>query len=137
MDQGRVEPALRPDFECAIEVHKHLGPGLVERLYEDAPCREPSLQSLHITHQDLSSLSYKGAALEGPRLEVVVDCTLIIEVKAIKSALCVHLARLVSYLRAAETSIGLLLRFNVPRMVDGVHHRALTPAPLSPSLSPL
>ena len=108
---------------CAIEVHRVLGPGLLERLYEDALVHELQLQDLQVRRQVPVQLDYKGVMLTGQRLDLVVEHRLVIELKAVESVSDLHLAQLLSYLRVGNLPLGLLINFNVPLLKKGIHRR--------------
>ncbi|MEL6328498.1 MAG: GxxExxY protein [Planctomycetota bacterium] len=135
------DPLTDRIIACAIEVHRELGPGLPERAYETAFEHELSLAALDVERQVPISLEYKGATLPSLRLDLVVERTVVVELKAVERVADVHLAQLVSYLRAGRYPTGLLLNFNVPVMKNGIYRRANTgpknvthrSAPLRPS----
>mgnify|MGYP005850170983 CR=1 FL=1 len=106
---------------CAIEVHKELGPGLLERLYEDAMVYELRQAGLHAEQQAEIVVPYKGVDLRGQRLDLLVERCLVVEVKAVSQVADVHLAQLLSYLRAARLPLGLLFNFHVTWLRDGMH----------------
>ncbi len=108
---------------CAMEVHTVLGPGLIERLYEDALEYELRRQGTLAHRQAEIVMHYKDLALRGQRLDLVADGAVIVELKSVDSVADVHLAQLVSYLRAARLPLGRLINFNVPRLKDGVCRR--------------
>ena len=106
---------------AAIEVHKALGPGLLESAYEECLCKELGLRDLSIERQKPLPLEYKGDKLDcGYRLDVVVEQAIIIELKACKEIEPIHKAQLLTYLKLSKLSLGLLLNFNVPLMRDGI-----------------
>ena len=108
------ENALSHDvIGAAIEVHRVLGPGLLEFIYEDALAIELESRGLNIVRQAEVEVSYKGRQLGNKlRLDILVNDTLIVEVKAIERILPVHEAQLLSYLRLSERKLGLLINFN-------------------------
>ena len=108
------ENALSHDvIGAAIEVHRVLGPGLLEFIYEDALVIELESRGLNIVRQAEVEVSYKGRQLGNKlRLDILVNDTLIVEVKAIERILPVHEAQLLSYLRLSERKLGLLINFN-------------------------
>jgi GxxExxY protein len=118
---------------CAIEVHRQLGPGLLERIYEDALCHEFDAAGLLVERQRAVPVRYKSAVLQGQRLDMVVEGSIVLELKAVECVADVHLAQLVTYLRIAALPLGLLINFNVPLLTKGVYRRinsrVLTPAP--------
>ena len=127
---------------CAIEVHRQLGPGLLERLYEEALLYELNAAGIGTERQVAVPVRYKSAVLQGQRLDLLVEGMIVLELKAIESVSDVHLAQLVTYLRVAELPLGILINFNVPLLTQGVYRRinshALPPKSASASsASPL
>ncbi|HRQ74105.1 MAG TPA: GxxExxY protein [Phycisphaerales bacterium] len=106
---------------CAIEVHKELGPGLLERLYEDALVYELREAGIRVEQQLEIIVPYKGVELRGQRLDVLVEGCLVVELKAVSQVTELHRAQLLSYLRAARLPLGLLLNFNVTWLREGLH----------------
>lgn len=106
---------------AAIEVHRHLGPGLLESAYEECLCRELALRRVPFERQRQLPVEDKGFRLEcGYRLDLVVAQTVVVEVKAVEALLPVHEAQLLTYLRLGGWNIGLLLNFHTPRLKDGL-----------------
>ena len=106
---------------AAIEVHKILGPGLLESAYEECLCKELSLRDISFERQKPLPLEYKGDKLDcGYRLDVMVEKSIILELKACEEIEPIHKAQLLTYLRLSNLSLGLLLNFNVPLMRDGI-----------------
>ena len=106
---------------AAIEVHRDKGPGLVESIYEWCLMREFDLRHLTTTNQRLVTISYKGFTRAEPlRLDVLVEDCVLIEVKSVERVLPIHKAQLLSYMKLLNVPVGLLINFNVPRLVDGV-----------------
>ncbi len=106
---------------AAIEVHKVLGPGLLESAYENCLCHELQLKNVVFERQKPLPITYKGVDLDcGYRLDVVVQGMLVIEVKACDRIEPIHQAQLLTYLKLSGLSLGLLLNFNVPVMRDGI-----------------
>jgi GxxExxY protein len=130
---------------CAIEVHRQLGPGLLERIYEDALLYELDAAGFRTEQQVAVPVRYKSAVLQGQRLDLVVEGLIVLELKAVESVADVHLAQLVTYLRVADLPLGILINFNVPLLTKGVYRRInsrmITPVSASahsaPSLRPL
>jgi GxxExxY protein len=111
---------------AAIEVHRELGPGLLESVYEECLCHELGLRGLEFRRQVPLPVRYKGADLDaGCRIDVLVEDAVVVEVKAVERLLGVHEAQLLTYLRLANKKVGLLLNFNVPRLKDGIVRRVL------------
>jgi GxxExxY protein len=106
---------------AAIEVHKALGPGLLESAYEECICHELSLGGLSLERQKPSAVQYKEIDLDcGYRLDVVVENVIILELKSCDKIEPIHKAQLLTYLRLSGLKLGLLLNFNVPLMRDGI-----------------
>ena len=106
---------------AAIEVHKHLGPGLLESAYEECLCHELELRDTSYERQKALPLIYKGKELDcGYRLDVVVDNQLIVEMKSIEKIEPIHRAQLLTYLKLSDIRLGLILNFNVTMMKDGI-----------------
>jgi GxxExxY protein len=106
---------------AAIEVHRALGPGLLESAYEECLCRELSLQGLSYERQKELPVTYKGVRLDcGYRLDIVVSKRVIVELKACARLESVHQAQLLTYLKLADIRYGLLINFNVPVLKDGI-----------------
>lgn len=111
---------------AAIEVHRALGPGLLESAYEQCLCRELALRQIPFAKQLPLPVEYKGVRLDcGYRLDLLVASQVVVEVKALEALLPIHEAQLLSYLRLGGWKVGLLINFNVPRLVDGVRRRVL------------
>jgi GxxExxY protein len=106
---------------AAIEVHKTLGPGLLESAYEECLCHELSIQGLLFEKQKPLSIDYKGKKLDcGYRLDIVVERAVIIELKSCEKIEPIHKAQLLTYLKLSGLNLGLILNFNVPLMRDGI-----------------
>ena len=111
---------------CAIEVHRTLGPGLMESVYEACLCHELTLAGLRFERQRKVPVVYKDARLDLDfRADVVVEDSLLLEIKAARDILPLHEAQLLTYLRLTGIKLGLLLNFNVPVLKDGVRRRRL------------
>jgi GxxExxY protein len=106
---------------CAIEVHRALGPGLLESAYEQCLCHELSLRKLSFQRQIELPIVYKSVNLAcGYRMDLVVEDLVIVELKAIEQILKIHEAQLLSYLRLYKKTVGLLINFHVPVLKNGV-----------------
>ena len=111
---------------CAIEVHRTLGPGLMESVYEACLCHELALAGLRFERQRRVPVVYKDARLDLDfRADVVVEDALLLEIKAVRDILPLHEAQLLTYLRLTGIKLGLLLNFNVPVLKDGMRRRRL------------
>jgi len=109
---------------CAISVHRSLGPGLLESLYEEALCFEFEHQGIEYRRQVPVSLEYRGKTLPSPLfLDLLVADEVIVEIKSVESILPVHEAQLLSYLRLAEKDVGLLINFHVSVLRQGIRRK--------------
>ncbi len=112
-------------ISAAIEVHKSLGPGLLESAYETCLCRELDLRGMNYERQKDLPVEYKGVKLNcGYRLDIVVAGKLILELKACDALEPIHEAQLLTYLKLTGLKIGLLINFNVPVLKMGIRRIA-------------
>jgi len=117
----RINDLTREVIGAAIEVHRTLGPGLLESAYEECLCHELQLRNLNYERQKAMPLVFKEVKLEcGYRLDLLVSNVLVVEVKAVEVLLPVHEAQLLTYLKIGGWSIGLLINFNVPVLKNGI-----------------
>ncbi|MBD3337723.1 MAG: GxxExxY protein [Candidatus Lokiarchaeota archaeon] len=106
---------------AAIEVHRQLGPGLLESAYEECLCHELHLSNLSFERQKALPVIYKGIQLDcGYRLDIVVANAIIIELKTVIKVEPIHQAQLLTYLKLSHLKLGLLINFNVPVLKDGI-----------------
>ena len=111
---------------AAIEVHRHLGPGVLESAYEECLCWELSQARLIVERQVPLPIAYKGINLEvGYRLDLVVEKQLIVELKTVERLLPIHEAQLLTYLKLSGIKTGLLLNFNSAVLKDGIKRMVL------------
>ncbi len=111
---------------AAIEVHRNLGPGLLESAYEECLCKELELRGSYFERQLALPVSYKGLMLDcGYRIDLLVEKTVVIEIKAVESLQPIHEAQLLTYLRLGGWKAGLLLNFNVSILKKGVRRMVL------------
>ena len=111
---------------AAIEVHKALGPGLLESAYEECLCRELDLRGIPFERQKPLPVEYKGVRLDcGYRLDLLVEGTVVVEIKALVAMEPIHEAQLLTYLKLGGWKLGLLINFNVPVLKDGIRRRIL------------
>jgi GxxExxY protein len=111
---------------AAIEVHKSLGPGLLESAYQECLARELFLRRIPFERQRPLPLEYKGIRLEcGYRLDLLVAGLVVVEIKAIEAIAPVHEAQLITYLRLGGWHVGLLINFNVVVLKNGICRRVL------------
>ncbi len=106
---------------CALEVHRHLGPGLLESAYAQCLADELSTAGIPVELECPIPVSYKGKRLDcGFRADIMVDEALIVELKSVQELLPIHEAQLLTYMKLAEVRIGLLMNFNVRMFKDGL-----------------
>ena len=106
---------------CAIEVHRELGPGLLESTYEQCLAQEFRLSGLSFKIQHPQPVEYKGIHLDcGYRIDLLVEDELIIELKSVDQLKGIHEAQLLTYMKLAGIRTGLLMNFNVVRLKDGI-----------------
>lgn len=111
---------------AAIEVHRPLGPGLLESSYRECLCRELLLRSIPFEREKPLPFEYKGIHLGcGYRLDIVVAGSVIVEVKSVEALAPIHDAQLLTYLRIGGWRVGLLINFNVAVLKNGIHRRIL------------
>jgi GxxExxY protein len=131
-EEAEVSASLRPFrlaeneltekiIGAAIEVHRHLGPGLLESAYEECVCYELSKLGIGFQRQIPLPIVYKGIRLNcGYRMDLIVEDSVVVEVKATEELLAVHSAQLLTYLKLSNKPIGLLINFNVPVLKNGL-----------------
>lgn len=111
---------------CALEVHRQLGPGLLESSYEQCLAHELSCAKLPFQLQHPLPVEYKGVHLDcGYRVDVLVDGKLIVELKSVEQLLPIHEAQLLTYMKLAQVPTGLLINFNVRLLKDGIRRFVL------------
>ena len=107
---------------CAIEVHRRLGPGLLESTYQQCLARELHLNGIGFKLEHPLPVEYKGVQLDcGYRIDILAENRLIIELKAIEKITGIHRAQLLTYMKLSGINTGLLINFNVERLKDGIH----------------
>lgn len=117
----RLNSLTRAIIAAAVEVHRHLGPGLLESIYEACLAQELIEAGYAIERQKAVPVAYKGRLLDiGYRLDLLVEKIVIVELKSTDRLERVHLSQMLSYLRLADCRVGLLINFNVPRLVEGI-----------------
>ena len=106
---------------CAIEVHKNLGPGLLESAYEECLCHELTLRGIRFDRQKALPVVYKDIKLDcGYRIDLLVDNMVLVELKSVENTLPIHEAQVLTYLKLGRWKIGLLINFNVPLLKNGI-----------------
>ena len=111
---------------CALEVRRHLGPGLLESTYEQCLAHELRIADMPFRLQCPLPVEYKGIMLDcGYRIDLLVDDSLIVELKSVDNILPIHQAQLLTYMKLSDISLGLLLNFNVKYLKDGIKRMVL------------
>jgi GxxExxY protein len=105
---------------AAIEVHRHLGPGYLEKIYERALVHELGLRGLAVKAEQDITVPYKDIQIEGQKLDILIGGRVIVELKAVDELHPTHEAQQLSYLKTTKLRLGLLLNFNVKMMKDGI-----------------
>ena len=114
-------PLAQEVISSAIEVHKQLGPGLLESVYEACLCREFELRKVEFARQVPLEVSYKGHQVEcAYRMDIVVEKSLLLELKSVEMILPIHQAQIISYLKIANLRQGLLINFNSKLLKEGI-----------------
>ena len=124
--RNRVEPQEGLDrlahqvIGAAIEVHRRLGPGFLESVYEEALCIELKLRGIPFERQVYRDIDYKGHSVGEGRMDLLVDKWLVVELKAFDGLAPIHSAQVISYLKATGYRLALLINFNVPVLKEGI-----------------
>ena len=138
-EEGMEESELTGQIiGAAIEVHRALGPGLLEAVYEECLAAELSLRGIPFERQRSVAIHYKGKQLDAAlRIDLLVNERVVVELKSVDQLLPVHEAQLLTYLRLTSSRVGLLINFNVETLKDGLCRRVLAPSSSSvPSVPP-
>lgn len=111
---------------CALEVHTLLGPGLLESTYEQCLAHEPAIHGIVFKRQQALPVVYKNIRLDcGYRIDLLIEKKLIVELKSVEELKGIHEAQLLTYMKLANISIGLLINFNVRRLKEGIKRYVL------------
>jgi len=120
-ERQKADELSREIIGAAIEVHKHLGPGLFESAYEECLCCELGLRGIEFKRQVPLPLNYKGINLEcGYRLDLLVEDLVVVELKAVEAFDPIYDAQMITYLKLRNTWLGMIINFNVRKLKDGV-----------------
>ena len=123
MDINKVTEII---IGASIKVHRVLGPGLLESAYEECLCHELSLKHIQFHRQRKLPLSYKGIQLDcGYRIDIFVEDRVVVELKTIDKLSLIHDAQLLTYMKLSNSSVGLLINFNVPVLKNGIRRKVL------------
>lgn len=120
------DPLTDQVIGCAVEVHRHLGPGLLESVYSKCLAQELRLQKIQFDKEAPLPICYKGIILEDAyRVDFLIEDRLILELKSVEEISPLHMAQLLSYLKLSQKSTGLILNFNVPLLKQGIKRLVL------------
>lgn len=122
---AEVERMGRALLDAAFEVHSILGPGFLERIYEEALCHELARRAVPFERQKAIVVPYKDLRIEGQRLDLLVGGLVIAEIKAVEEIHPVHQMQILSYLRATGLRLGFLINFNVAHLKEGIRRIVL------------
>lgn len=121
MKEAEINKLTSEIIGSAIEVHKTLGPGLLESAYEECLCRELALRNISFERQLQLPIEYKGVKLDcGYRVDLLVAKSIIIEIKSVESLLPIHQAQTLTYMRLGNWQVGLIINFNVHLLKHGI-----------------
>jgi GxxExxY protein len=120
-----VEKAGRALLDAAIEVHRHLGPGFLERIYEESLCHELALRGVSFERQKSIQVFYKDMALGKQRVDLLVEGVVVVEIKAVDAILPIHQAQLLSYLKTADLRLGFIINFKTKLLKQGIKRMVL------------
>ncbi|MEP6984616.1 MAG: GxxExxY protein [Chloroflexota bacterium] len=111
---------------AAIDVHREIGPGFLESVYQNALCYELGFRHIAYEAQVPAPVTYKGYAVGEGRIDILVEKRLIVELKAVEAYEAIHQAQVISYLKAMHLPLGLLINFNLPILKDGIRRVVLS-----------
>lgn len=124
MDKTELNQLSREVIGAAIEVHKNLGPGLLESIYQNCLFHELQERGISFTAQAVVPITYKGTEI--PKefiLDFLIEDQIVLELKSVETVLPIHEAQLVTYLKLSEKPLGLLINFNVTKLTEGLTRR--------------
>jgi len=107
-------------ISCAIKVHSALGPGLLEKLYEEAMEHELKSRGIEYKRQKELEIKYQGNPIGNFRLDYLIEKKVIVELKCVESLKNIHIAQVLTYLKAENLRVGLLINFNVDKLKEGI-----------------
>ena len=122
----RYEGLTEQILGAAIEVHKSLGPGLLESAYEECLCHELNLRGIRFERQVIVPVTYKGVSLDcGYKLDLLIENTVILELKCVERITSIHEAQLLTYMKLLSKPVGFIINFNVPVLRAGIVRKVL------------
>ncbi len=119
------DPLTEQVIGAAIEVHRHLGPGLLESIHEEALCHELALRGIPFERQKGVDVVYKGKVIKGQRLDLLIAGEVVVEIKSVRHLEDVFIAQVLSYLKSTGLKRGLLINFGQRKLIDGVKRLSL------------
>ena len=122
---GEAERLARALLDAALEVHCHLGPGYLERIYEESLCHELTLHDILYERQRPVHVSDKGVPVGDQRVDLLLCRLVIAELKAVEAILPIHQAQLLSYLKSSHLRLGFIINFNVRLLKHGIKRMVL------------
>ena len=122
---ARAEQVMSETIGCAIRVHRELGPGFLESIYQRAMCLELEATGLSYESERPVCVRYRNVEIPGQRVDLIVENQIVVELKSVRHLDDVHLAQLMSYLRTTELRGGLLINFRVPVLQRGLRRVVL------------
>jgi GxxExxY protein len=121
-----TDALVRETVDASFKVHRSLGPGLLESVYEACLCRELSLRGVTFSRQRPVRIEYEGVSLdEGLRIDLLIDNAVLVELKAVERLMPLHEAQIMTYLRLSRIRVGLLINFNVRLFKHGIRRFVL------------
>jgi GxxExxY protein len=121
-ERERLNSITETIIGAAIQIHKALGPGLLESAYEACLAFELEKRHLRVEHQKPLPLVYEQVKLEcGYRIDLLVEGSVVVEIKSVEALAPIHEAQIITYLKLTGCKLGLLINFNVPAVKDGIH----------------
>jgi GxxExxY protein len=123
---AEVDAFAKAIIDACIEVHRTLGPGYLESVYEEALAAEFSLRGIPFARQKTIAVNYKGKSVGQEKLDFLIGELLIVELKAVEELAPIHTAQVISYLKATQLNLGLLINFNTSLLKHGIKRIVLT-----------
>jgi GxxExxY protein len=120
-----ADPLTEKIISSAIEVHRILGPALLESIYEEALCHELQLRGIKFERQKEVEVFYKGEVIKQQRLDLVVNAEVVVEIKSVRKLDDIFVAQILSYLKSTGLSRGLLINFGESKLTDGLRRFSL------------
>jgi GxxExxY protein len=122
----QTDSLARAVVDAAIEVHRALGPGFLESVYEEAMAHELQLRGIPFVRQSPVAISYKGHLVGQGKLDFLIDARLVVDLKAVECFAPIHTAKMISYLKTTRLQLGLLINFNSALLTDGIKRVVLS-----------